>query len=89
MPEKPSVDQAERRRETRRSLDRNVRIMFRGAELEGCSGNLSKSGVYFTAAGQVEVQVHVAGEAEPRRGRIVRVGEMRDGELGVAVKFLD
>lgn len=79
----------ERRRADRRTLDGSVRLALDAQSLTGHSGNRSKSGVYFVADGALEVLVQLSGEPEPRRGRIVRIGEMREGQLGIAVKFED
>jgi hypothetical protein len=76
-----------RRRAERQDIEAAVSLRLPEIELEGGSANLSKTGIYFVTGDELCVEVWIQGEDQPRRGRIVRVGQLREGELGVAVRL--
>ncbi len=77
----------ERRADDRLPLAESVSIRIPESQVVGPSGNLSKTGIYFLANAEFRVEVILPGHEEPISGRIVRLGTVREGELGIAVAF--
>lgn len=80
---------AERRHNERRALGGTVTVRLPAQELVGPGENASPEGVYFVTEGKLDVDVVLPGETEPRRGELVRVTQMGDGRLGIAVRLPD
>ena len=84
MPENTNTDN--HRHSQRIALDGDVQVRLTEAALEGPGQNLSKDGVYLIA-GEIAVEVLLPGEKEYRRGFLVRANQVRDGEMGLAIRF--
>ena len=66
-----------------------VTVCFDELKLIGPGQNISPEGVFFIADTSLRVTVHVEGEDEPRIGELIRVQNMGEGRVGVAVRFVD
>ena len=75
-----------RRHDERRSLDADVLVRVLAQELQGPSQNVSAEGLYFTAKASLPVEVTLP-DGSLRTGQLLRVGAVREGELGLAVRF--
>lgn len=87
MAEDKSTDN--RRRGDRRDLTGQVVLQVPAQAVTGTGQNVSEDGIYFLASEGLQVEVHVPGEAEPRRGRLLRLQALGEGRFGLAVKFGD
>lgn len=76
----------DRRADDRRTIEGALTVRVDPCEIHGPSQNVSADGVYFTAQADITVEVELPNGTR-RRGKILRVGAVRDGELGVAVRF--
>ncbi|MCB9917426.1 MAG: PilZ domain-containing protein [Planctomycetes bacterium] len=79
-----SVD--DRRRDERLPLEGKIIVRMPAQEFAGPSENLSRDGVFFTAGQNLTVEV-VLPNGQARSGQIMRIGAVRDGEFGIAVRF--
>ena len=77
----------EGRRAERVDLDGNVKIRFTVECVEGSGQNVSAEGVFFVSQGRVPVEVVVEGSNGPVTGQLVRIENLGDGNVGIAVKF--
>ena len=89
MTQNPESNAPERRADDRETIASNVSVRLLQSDVTGPTGNLSSTGVYFIAKGNLPVEVRLEGRDETLRGEIVRVGSVREGELGIAIRFLD
>ena len=89
--EKSSVDvtKDERRRTPRIAMEENVTIRISTDEIVGPGQNMSAQGVFFVANTSLKVSVSIQGVAEPVEGHLVRVQQMGEGKLGIAVRFTE
>jgi hypothetical protein len=78
---------AERRGDDRGSNAAPVEVRFGDLEIRGEGGNRSATGVYFIAEAAAPVEVVVDGEI--RQAELVRVENLGQGRLGVAVRFTE
>lgn len=85
MPENINPDN--HRHSKRVDLDGDVQVRLTEAALEGPGQNLSKDGVYLIA-GEIQVEVLLPGETDYRKGFLVRANQVRDGEMGLAIRFI-
>lgn len=76
----------EARRAPRVELDGQVTIRFDVGSIVGSGQNVSPLGVYFSAATKLPVTVQIAGHPAIQ-GRLVRIDNMGEGQLGIAVCF--
>lgn len=76
----------ERRRDDRQTIDGDLTVHIDPCEVSGPSQNVSSEGVYFTAAATIAVEVLLP-DGQRRKGHIMRIGAVREGELGIAVRF--
>jgi len=74
------------RHSKRVDLDGDVRVRITEAALDGPGQNLSKDGVYLIA-GEIPVEVLLPGDTDYRKGFLVRANQVRDGEMGLAIRF--
>lgn len=65
-----------------------VTVSMPALAFEGPSENVSRDGVYFTAKQNLDVEVTLP-NGTTRKGHIMRVGAVRDGEFGIAVRFAE
>lgn len=75
------------RESPRVALDGAVQVRLTGEALEGPGQNLSQDGVYLIAEGEIAVEVLLPGATEYRKGHLVRANQVRDGALGLAIRF--
>lgn len=75
------------RRSPRMAMEGDVKIRLSADVLEGPGQNLSKDGVYLIAEGDIVVEVLLPGESEYREGHLVRANLVREGALGLAIRF--
>lgn len=76
------------RRDPRVPIDEQVTIEFDVARLVGPGQNVSAQGVYFTTHGSLRVQVRIGRSDRVVPGELVRLENMGDGRIGIAVRFL-
>lgn len=79
-------DTKNRRDGERRPMEGVLTVRVAACEIEGSSQNVSPDGVYFTAHGSLPVEVELP-DGTRRTGKIMRVGAVREGELGIALRF--
>ena len=84
MPENTNSDN--HRHSQRTALAGAVQVRLSAEALEGPGQNLSKDGVYLIA-GEIAVKVLLPGEKDYREGYLVRANQVRDGEMGLAIRF--
>ena len=77
----------ERRSDGRIEVEGSVCVSIMQADILGPSRNVSREGIYFIAEAELPVEVTLPTSGDKVRGRIVRIGAVRDGEVGVAIKF--
>lgn len=65
-----------------------VTLRFETAPVAAAGQNISGDGALFVLGEDVPVRVQVEGEAEERRGVLVRMTPHGGGKMGVAVRFL-
>ncbi|MBL9078916.1 MAG: PilZ domain-containing protein [Planctomycetes bacterium] len=80
---------ANQRREPRVPLDATVTVEVPATEIQGSGENISSQGVFFTAAGRLQVVVHIGGHGRTVAGELVRCETMGDGRVGIAIRFLE
>jgi hypothetical protein len=88
-PASTSQDTADRRAAERRPFGGEVTVSFRDLELVGPGRNISTTGVYFVAAARPIVHVAIEGRDEPVPAELIRFETLADGQVGVAVRFLE
>ncbi|MDP6423762.1 MAG: PilZ domain-containing protein [Planctomycetota bacterium] len=77
----------ERRGSDRLSLEGSVCIKVIEQKILGPSRNISTEGIYFIAEAEMPVEVTLPENGGVVTGKIVRVGAVRDGEIGIAIRF--
>lgn len=77
----------DRRGTERIPLEGTVSVKVVEGEILGPSRNISQEGIYFIAEAEMPVQVTLPMDGRVLSGKIVRVGAVRDGELGIAIRF--
>lgn len=77
----------ERRRQERTPFSGDVVVGFDGLEIVGPGRNISEAGVYFVSDTTPRIKVSVDGRE--REGELIRISSLGDGQIGVAVRFLD
>jgi len=82
--EKPLV--ADRRDEERQPSEEQVVVKIHAAEIPGPSRDISRQGLYFVAKAPFRVEV-VFDNGKVIPANLVRLGMVREGEMGVAVRF--
>ena len=76
------------RRKARRLPDvGSVELKLSAQSIHGKAQNLSDDGLYVLADLSLRVEVHIAGEKEARKGKLIRLEARREGETGIAVIF--
>ncbi|GEM_PF-3051378 len=79
---------AERRDEERRPVDGRVLVRIPETCLPGPSRDISRQGLYFLTDRPLKVEV-VFEDGTVVGGELVRLGVVREGETGIAVRFAD
>ncbi len=87
--ELPAQGTAERRVAERVFFDGQVTVSFADLSLVGPGRNISASGVYFVSSARPRVLVRIEGRDEPVEAELVRVETIGEGQVGVAVRFLE
>ena len=77
------------RRFERVSFDRTVTVRFEGDAIVGSGQNVSEQGVFFVSNEAIPVKVEIDGRDGPLNGELIRIENMGDGQVGIAVKFHD
>ena len=77
----------ERRAATRLPTGGSAAVRIRETEILGPSRNVSPEGIYFIAEAEIPVEVRLPNANTTVSGKIVRIGAVRDGELGIAIRF--
>ena len=77
------------RRFERVSFDRAVTVRFEGDAIVGSGQNVSEQGVFFVSDNAIPVKVEIAGREGKLNGELIRIENMGDGQVGIAVKFHD
>jgi hypothetical protein len=77
----------ERRGNDRIPLEGKVVVKIHECEMLGPSRNISQDGIYFITPAEMAVEIQLPDGLPTLHGKIVRVGAVRDGELGVAIRF--
>ena len=75
------------RRAPRVGFDGQIQVTIEASELQGSGQNLSAQGVFFVAEGRVPVKVTIDGREGELQGEMVRIENMGNGSVGIAVKF--
>ena len=70
-------------------MEEHVTITIQTDEIVGPGQNMSSQGVFFVADTSLKVSVSIQGVAEPVEGHLVRVQQMGEGKLGIAVRFTE
>ena len=70
-------------------MEENVTIKISTDEIVGPGQNMSAQGVFFVADTSLKVSVSIQGVAQPVEGHLVRVQQMGEGKLGIAVRFTE
>tara|TARA_R110002072_G_scaffold27804_2_gene90184 strand:- start:13555 stop:13845 length:291 start_codon:yes stop_codon:yes gene_type:complete len=70
-------------------FDSAVTIRLAGGAIVGNGQNVSEQGVFFVSEGSIPVMVEIDGREHPIPGELVRIENMGDGMVGLAVKFAD
>lgn len=81
------VDQKERRISDRNSMTQSVEVRFPEEPATGPGQNLSEDGVLFVTQESLRVRVRI-GDEQWVDGELIRVQNMGEGRIGVAVKFV-
>ncbi len=81
------VDQKERRISDRNSMTQSVEVRFPEEPVTGPGQNLSEDGVLFVTQESLRVRVRI-GDEQWVDGELIRVQNMGEGRIGVAVKFV-
>ena len=89
QPQANAQGTADRRRAERSPFDGEVTVAFDQLELVGPGRNISATGVYFVSDSQPRVMVRIEGRDEPVAAELVRVETLGNGQVGVAVRFLE
>lgn len=76
----------ERRSSDRIPLEGSASVRILESEVIGPSRNISQEGIYFIAEAEMPVEVTLPSK-DVLKGKIVRIGAVREGELGIAVRF--
>lgn len=77
------------REHARTGFDAEVAIELDAAVLVGSGQNVSAQGIYFTAEGVIPVRVRLGTAPDLVAGELVRVENLGDGRIGLAVRFAD
>ena len=77
------------RRFERVSFDRAVTVRFEGDAIVGSGQNVSEQGVFFVSDQAIPVKVEIDGREGQLTGELIRIENMGDGQVGIAVKFQD
>ncbi len=85
MSEEQSVQ--ERRGSDRIPLEGSVSVKIIEKVILGPSRNISQEGIYFIAEAEMPVEVTLPHSGDVLSGKIVRIGAVREGELGIAIRF--
>ncbi|MFQ5504929.1 MAG: PilZ domain-containing protein [Planctomycetota bacterium] len=87
MKKKAKVAEAERRGSERIPAGHMVSIQIPEISISGPAENISRNGLYLTAGTEIPVEISLDEGGETRKGAIVRVDSIRDGEIGLAIRF--
>lgn len=77
----------ENRRSERVDLSERVTIELPAATLTGTGDNISEQGVFFRADASIPVRVRIGDSETVVHGELVRVENIGDGSIGIAVRF--
>jgi hypothetical protein len=77
----------DRRLAGRIPIEGQVCVKILESHILGPSRNISQEGIYFIAEAEMPVEVTLPGNGGVFKGKVVRVGAVREGELGIAIRF--
>lgn len=80
---------ATNRQSERVGFDSTVTIRLSGDAIVGSGQNVSGQGVFFVSEASIPVTVEIDGRPGTLPGELVRIENMGDGQVGIAVKFDD
>ncbi len=89
MEKKVQSEIDDRRVGDRSPIEGAIDVHIPAIDIRGPSGNISETGVYFTATGSIPVELRLPGSEQTVKGQIVRVGAVREGEFGFAIRIDD
>ncbi|MCA8975706.1 MAG: PilZ domain-containing protein [Planctomycetes bacterium] len=89
MNDPAAVTGAEQRRSARVDIDAPVTIELLPGTYVGPGENISEQGVYFRVEGAIPVRVRIGDDDTVRPGELVRVDNLGDGGVGIAVRFAE
>ena len=81
------VNQKERRSSDRNPMMKSVEVRFSEESVTGPGQNVSEDGVLFITQESLRVRVRI-GDEQWADGELIRVQNMGEGRIGVAVKFV-
>ena len=70
-------------------FDSTVTIRLAGDAIVGSGQNVSGQGVFFVSEASIPVSIEIDGRPGTLAGELVRIENMGEGLLGIAVKFED
>jgi hypothetical protein len=70
-------------------FDSTVTIRLAGDAIVGSGQNVSGQGVFFVSEASIPVSIEIEGRSDTLAGELVRIENMGEGLLGIAVKFDD
>lgn len=87
MKQSSSGNPADQRASPRVDMDGTVTVRLAADAISGSGQNISEQGVFFVASGSVPVEVEIEGRAGRLRGQLVRIENLGQDGVGIAVKF--
>ncbi|GAB4150418.1 MAG: hypothetical protein Fur0037_18940 [Planctomycetota bacterium] len=87
MTDQPTTEN--RRQADRIQMHETVTVTISSDPVTGPGKNISEQGLFFVADARIPVEVRIKGVDGVLAGELVRVQTMKEGKIGIAVRFLD